>query len=67
MNLPSAELLEERHEFPCPFTFKIIGTADDNFTARIVAQVREELNRSLLYRDSASLSNITRLIKNIYF
>ena len=44
MNLPSTELLEERHSFPCPYTFKVIGAADENFTARIVAQVRDELD-----------------------
>lgn len=43
INLPSAELLEMRHSFPCSYVFKVIGYADENFTARVVACVREEL------------------------
>ncbi len=44
INLPSANLLEQRHAFPCRYTFKVIGYADQNFTARVVACVRDELN-----------------------
>jgi putative lipoic acid-binding regulatory protein len=43
VQLPSVELLESRHQFPCSFTFKVIGTAADNFTARVVSHVRDEL------------------------
>jgi len=43
MVLPSVELLESRHPFPCAYTFKVIGSADNNFTARVVAAVRDEL------------------------
>ena len=43
IKLPSVELLESRHAFPCHFTFKVIGSAEDNFTARVVACVRDEL------------------------
>ena len=43
MVLPSVELLELRHAFPCTYTFKVIGAADDNFTVRVVAAVRDEL------------------------
>ena len=43
LQLPSAELLETRHQFPCAFTFKVIGYADSNFTARVVSCVRDEL------------------------
>ena len=32
-----------RHTFPGPFTFKVIGRTDGNFTARVVAEVRNEL------------------------
>lgn len=42
-NLPSAELLDQTHEFPGPYTFKAIGRAEGGFVARIVAAVREEL------------------------
>ncbi len=43
VQLPSVELLESRHAFPCQFTFKVIGSAQNNFTARVVACVRDEL------------------------
>ena len=43
IRLPSVELLESRHAFPCHYTFKVIGSAADNFTARVVACVRNEL------------------------
>lgn len=43
VQLPSVELLESRHAFPCHFMFKVIGFAHDNFTARVVACVRDEL------------------------
>jgi putative lipoic acid-binding regulatory protein len=41
--LPSFELLEQTHAFPCPYVFKVIGKADPGFEARVVAVVREEL------------------------
>ena len=44
LNLPNIELLESRHAFPCVFTFKVIGSAENNFTARVVAAVRDELH-----------------------
>lgn len=43
MSLPPIELLESRHSFPCPYTIKVIGKAGDNFLARIIAAVRDEL------------------------
>ena len=43
MNLPSVEALESRHSFPCEYTFKVIGSADDNFLARVIGSVRDEL------------------------
>lgn len=43
MSLPSAETLEAAHEFPCAYTFKVIGAADGKLTGRIVACVRDEL------------------------
>jgi uncharacterized protein len=42
-SLPTVELLEKTHEFPCPYMFKIIGKAGPDFLARVVAIVREEL------------------------
>jgi len=41
--LPSIELLEKTHQFPCPFMFKAIGRAENAFVSRVVAAVREEL------------------------
>ena len=41
--LPSFDLLEEMHAFPCPFLIKVIGKATDGFQARVIAVVREEL------------------------
>lgn len=37
------ELLEATHEFPGPYMFKVIGTVEDGFAARVVAAVRDEL------------------------
>jgi putative lipoic acid-binding regulatory protein len=41
--LPTLDLLDKTHAFPCPYLFKIIGKADDGFQARVVAVVRDEL------------------------
>jgi uncharacterized protein len=42
-SLPTVELLEKAHAFPCPYLFKIIGKTDKGFLARVIAVVREEL------------------------
>jgi putative lipoic acid-binding regulatory protein len=42
-HLPTIELLENAHEFPGPYMFKVIGKADGNLLARTVAGVRMEL------------------------
>jgi len=42
-SLPSVELLDQTHAFPCRFMFKIIGRSDDGFVARAVAVVRDQL------------------------
>ncbi|MBL4883500.1 MAG: DUF493 domain-containing protein [Planctomycetaceae bacterium] len=34
----------ETHEFPCPYTFKVIGEANDGFVESIVAAVRQGMN-----------------------
>jgi len=44
MSLPSVEILESLHSFPGPFTFKVIGSAEDNFLARVISAVRHELS-----------------------
>lgn len=41
--LPTIELLEKTHQFPCPYMFKAIGKAENAFVSRVVAAVREEL------------------------
>ena len=33
------ELLNATHTFPCPFTIKVIGKADDDFVTRVVESV----------------------------
>ena len=43
MAVPSIEILEANHDFPGPYMFKVIGAADENFTARVVAHVRDEM------------------------
>ena len=40
---PPRELLDETHSFPCRFTFKAIGLANDDFALRVVAAVRATL------------------------
>lgn len=44
--LPSLELLEASHSFPCQFTFKVIGTADDHFVGRVLMAVKSQLDES---------------------
>lgn len=34
-------LLEQQHDFPCEFTFKVIGKAHDEFVLRVVSSLRE--------------------------
>jgi putative lipoic acid-binding regulatory protein len=40
----SADLLERTHDFPCTFTFKVIGKVDNGFSARVIAAIREALH-----------------------
>ncbi|MGH7202412.1 MAG: YbeD family protein [Planctomycetaceae bacterium] len=42
-HLPTVELLNSTHDFPCPYVFKVIGRTEQGFAARVVAAVREEL------------------------
>jgi putative lipoic acid-binding regulatory protein len=41
--LPSIELLESTHRFPCAYMFKAIGLTSRGFAARTVAAVRDAL------------------------
>lgn len=41
--LPSIELLEATHKFPCVFHFKAIGVSTDCFTGRVLDAVKLEL------------------------
>lgn len=43
-HLPSIELLEATHAFPCAYTFKVIGHTDDHFVGRVVGAVRALLD-----------------------
>ncbi|MBS0206071.1 MAG: DUF493 domain-containing protein [Planctomycetes bacterium] len=45
MTLPARELLESTHQFPCQFVFKAVGRAEGDFTAVVVASVREALGQ----------------------
>ena len=40
---PTVELLESRHDFPCPFTFKVIGATGTGLPARVAECVRAGL------------------------
>lgn len=42
--LPPLELLDAIHKFPGPYTFKLIGIADDFFLPRVIAAIRDELH-----------------------
>lgn len=44
--LPNIELLESTHAFPCQYTFKVIGSAEDHFVGRVLAAVKAELEES---------------------
>ena len=37
----SLELLNATHSFPCAFTIKVIGAADNDFVTRVVDVLRE--------------------------
>ncbi len=45
--LPNRELLEASHSFPCQYTFKVIGIADDHFAGRVLAAVKFHLDESI--------------------
>lgn len=38
--LPTLELLRKTHDFPGPYTFKVIGSVEGGFIARAVVAVR---------------------------
>ena len=40
----SLELLRERHVFPGPFTFKVIGNPENDFAARALAAIAQVVN-----------------------
>jgi putative lipoic acid-binding regulatory protein len=42
--LPSIALLEQTHQFPCRYMFKVIGRVENGFVARVVAAVRDALD-----------------------
>ncbi len=45
--LPTFDLLEKTHPFPCPYVFKVIGKPDHGFLARVIAVVRMELSAEI--------------------
>ena len=42
-SLPTLELLEARHTFPCAYTFKVIGAGDIDLEGSVVTCVRTAL------------------------
>ena len=42
-DFPAIELLESTHDFPCSYTFKVIGLAEGHFVGRVLSTVRGEL------------------------
>ncbi|WP_419191075.1 YbeD family protein [Saltatorellus ferox] len=45
--LPSRELLEQRHSFPCRYTFKVIGEADEGLQGRVTDCIQRELRTNM--------------------
>ncbi len=45
--IPTIELLESTHNFPCRYVFKIIGKNVDDFPARVVTAMRKALGASV--------------------
>ena len=45
--LPSVELLEATHQFPCVFAFKAIGVTTDCFVGRVLSAVKTELSEDV--------------------
>ncbi len=41
--LPTLELLEARHNFPCPYTFKVIGKTGTSLEFRVSACAKDLL------------------------
>jgi len=41
--LPSAELLNAGHAFPCTFIFKVVGLSANDFLGRTLAAVQSEI------------------------
>ena len=42
-NIPSADLLESVHFFPCVYQIRAIGSTSDDFTNRVLSAVIEEV------------------------
>ena len=45
--IPTVELLESTHSFPCEYVFKVIGWAEGQFVGRVVHAVRSELREEI--------------------
>lgn len=42
-NIPSAEVLEASHDFPCVYQIRVIGSAENGFVERVIQQTAELL------------------------
>lgn len=51
-NLPSIEVLEQAHEFPCTYTIKAIGATQADFVNSVLEGVQSELQLEELPRHS---------------
>jgi len=43
-HIPSKELLEATHSFPCVFTYKVIGLTDSHFESELIKLFTAELS-----------------------
>jgi putative lipoic acid-binding regulatory protein len=59
--VPSIELLESTHKFPCVFTFKAIGLTSNDFVDRVLAAVKHELKTDV---DPPYSSRVTAGVKH---
>lgn len=44
LKIPTIDLLEERHDFPGEYIFKVIGSGEDGFVGKVIVAVRQALD-----------------------
>lgn len=45
--LPTEDLLESIHSFPCQYRFKVIGANSDHFVGRVLSAIQVELEEGV--------------------